>query len=199
MSHTAYKVTVCCRNTFFSCCHNTHMTAHARTTAWCIDCTACIYKDIKKSFFDTLFIDLLRCRNNHNTYIRVNGMIFQNCSCLSQVFHSSVRTGSDHNLIDLNWLHRLNFIDRLRITREMWECNCRTYFRKIDLDHIIIYCVLISLINCIFFLAMFCKISLCLFINREDPVLCTSLDRHICHRKTVIHRKTGNSVSGKFH
>ena len=160
------------------------MTAHARATAWCIDCTACIYKDIKKAFFDTLFIDLLRCRNNHNTYIRVNGMTFQDCSCLSQVFH---------------WLHRLNFIDCLRITREMWECNCRTYFRKIDLDHIIIYCVLISLINCIFFPAMLCKISLCLFINREDPVLCTSLDRHICHRKTVIHRKTGNSVSGKFH
>ena len=100
MPHSSYEIAVCCRYTFFSCCHNTHMSTHTRSTAWCVDCTSCVYEDFQKAFSDTLFVDLLCCRNDHNTYIRMNSMSLKNGSCFSHIFHSSVCTGSDHDLID---------------------------------------------------------------------------------------------------
>ena len=47
MPHSSYKITVCCRYTLLSCCHNAHMSAHTRSTAWCVHGTARIYENIK--------------------------------------------------------------------------------------------------------------------------------------------------------
>ena len=199
MSHSSYKVTVRCRYTLFSCCHNTHMSTHTWSAARCIHCTSCIYENIHQSFVDTLFVNLLSSRNYHNTYIFVYFMTFENCCCLSHVFHTSIRTGSNNNLIDLDRLHSLDLIDRFCVSRKMWECNGWTDFCKIDLNDLLIFSVLIGFIDCIFFLCMLIQILDCLVVYREDSVLCTCLDCHVRHCKTIVHRQIGNSVSGKFH
>ena len=155
MPHSSYEITVCCRYTFFSCCHNTHMSTHTRSTAWCVDCTSCVYEDFQKAFSDTLFVYLLCSRNDHNTYIRMNSMSLKNGSCFSHIFHSSVCTGSDHDLIDLDWFHCFDLVNRLRIARKMRKCYCWTDFGKIDLYNTFIFCVLICFVHFIFFLCMF--------------------------------------------
>ena len=45
-----------------------------------------------------------------------------------------------------------------------------------------------------FFHVLFCKV-----IHRENTVLSTCFDRHICNCKTIIHRQILNSITHKFH
>ena len=127
MSHASDKITVRCGNTLFSCCHNSHMPAHTRSAARSIYSTSCIYKNIQQSFFDTLLINLLCSRNNHHTHIRMYRMTFQYCRSFPHIFHSSVRTRTNHNLIDLNLFLCLDLINRLCVSRQMRKRYRRTH------------------------------------------------------------------------
>ena len=175
------------------------MAAHTRSAAWSIHRASGVYEDIHKSFRDTLLVDLLRRRYHHHTHILMYGPAFEYRRRLPHIFHAPIGTGSYHDLIDPDRLHRLDLINRLCIARKMRECHGRANLRQIDLNYLIILSVRVCLVDLIFLLRMFFHICFCDLIHREDPVLRSCLDRHICHRKSVVHRERADPLARKLH
>ena len=126
-------------------------------------------------------------------------MSLQDRRCFPHVLHTPVCTGSDDNLIDLDRLHCFYLIDSLCISRKVRECDRRTYFGEIDGDHFIILRILIRLVDRVRLFGVLFHVGFRLLIHREDPVLCACFDRHIRHRKAVVHGQICDAVSGKLH
>ena len=115
MSHTSHKVTVGCRYTTFSLCKNAHISAKTWSTGWSTYNCSCLNKCAKQSFFHCLKIDVLCCRNNDYTKTFLNLFAFQYLCCNSEIIHTSVCAGTNHNLIDG---YITDFVNRFCIFRK---------------------------------------------------------------------------------
>ena len=90
MSHTADKIAVRRGYTLLACRHYSHVATHTRSAARRIHRASRVYKDIQKTFFYTLFVDLLRRRNDHHAYVLMDRPAFQYRRRLPHIFHTSV-------------------------------------------------------------------------------------------------------------
>ena len=125
MSHSAHKVSVCGGNTSLTLSENAHITAKAGTTGRSAHDCASLNEGSKKSLFHRLQINALRCGDHDAADALLHLAALQNLGCNAQIINSSVRAGTDDNLIDDDGIHRMNFIDRMRILRQMREGNRR--------------------------------------------------------------------------
>src|SRR6056297_4319715 len=69
VSHSSYKVPVCCGNTFFTLCQYTHVTAKTGTACGGRDYSLGFEKYIEESFVQCFPVNLLGCRNYQEPYI----------------------------------------------------------------------------------------------------------------------------------
>ena len=129
MSHTAHKVTVCCGNTSLTLCQNSHIAAQTRAAGRRADNSSRLYKDLHQPFSDTLEIDSLSGRNHDTAHSLCHLAPFQNPGGNSHIIDPSIRTGTDHGLVnpDLSC-----FFNGPCILGKMRECDCRFQFGQVD-------------------------------------------------------------------
>ena len=122
---------------------------------------------------------------------------FEDFGCSSHIIHSSVCTGTDHYLINPDIPG--NFINGLRILRQVRKSNRRSKSTSVNGILFIIYRILVRFLVVIFSVGMLLHISNGQIIYRENTVLATGFNCHVRNGKAGIHCKVLNAVPGKFH
>ena len=92
-----------------------------------------------------------------------------------------------------------DFINCSCIFGKMRECNCRTESRKVDCVLLVINSVLVCRVfdrgTLISAVAVFTGDV----VNRENTVLCASLNCHVCNAKSVINVEVFKTFAREFH
>ena len=176
------------------------MSAKTRSAGRCGNDGTCLDEDLGKSFPKHLEINLLGSGDHDDTEPVSHLAAVQNIRCDTHILDPAVGTGTDDYLIDLDIALCVNLVNGLCILGKMRKCNGGTKLCKIDLDHLIILCIRICLINGILLIrSMLLHILDGLLIHREDAVLGTGFNGHVCNREPVIHGQCCNTLSRKLH
>ena len=81
----------------------------------------------------------------------------------------------------------------------MRKCHGGLDLGQVDLDDLVVNCVLVCLVDNRLAVAVFCHECQRLVVHLEDAVLCAGLDRHVGHGETVAHGQGCHTFAGEFH
>ena len=94
------------------------MTSQAWPAGRCGNNASGIDEDVHVAFLDTVFEDLLSCRNDDSSYIIMYFFAFEDLGSQCHVFQTTVGAGADNDLLDRYVAY---LVDSIRFLRQMRE------------------------------------------------------------------------------
>ena len=105
MSCTSLKVAGSCTDQDFIFTDYALAASPAYTTVRVHHDRTCIHEDVDQSFFQSLSVNSLTCRNNKESYFFRYFLSFDNLCAYTEIFDTSVVAGSKECLINLDTAH----------------------------------------------------------------------------------------------
>ena len=96
------------------------MTSQAWPAGRCGNNASGIDEDVHVAFLDTVFEDLLSCRNDDSSYIIMYFFAFEDLGSQCHVFQTTVGAGADNDLLDRYVAY---LVDSLRVFRQMFPLS----------------------------------------------------------------------------
>ena len=192
MAHSAHKIAVRGRNRALARAQNAHVPAQARPARRCgHDCSR-LQKDLDQPLLQRLQIDAVGGRNDDALDARPDPAALQDPCRRAQVGQPAVGAASDDRLMDLD---RVKRADLARVGGKVRESNRGLQPGEVDFNGALVGRVGIGQDGLECAVGLVFQIFARCAVHREDSVLCARLNRHVRHRKAVVH---GHGLPDRF-